>query len=135
MSDKNENPTKTNNNGGFQVNKHGISCFTCKCRRNLFHKSKKTTTDEMGKTVVEEDIETSSLGFGNRGITPPLQPRSYTLEQRIEDLESKMEKITNKNIADIKAGFKRGVSLDERLLNLEKQVEELKKYHHLKLLD
>ena len=100
-----------------------------------FIHQKKTTTDEMGKKIVEEDIETSSLGFGSRGITPPLQPRSYTLEQRIEELESKMEKITNKNIADIKAGFKRGVSLDERLIILEKQVEELKKYHQLKLLD
>ena len=133
MSNKEE--TKNNNNGGFQVNKNGISCFTCKCRRNLFHKSKKTTTDETGKTVVEEDIETSSLGFGNRGITPPIQPRSYTIEQRIQDLESKMERITNKNIADIDAGFKRGVSLDERLLHLEKQVEELRQYHCLKLLD
>ena len=37
----------------------------------------------------------------------------------IQDLESKMERITNKSIADIEAGFKRGVSLDERFLRLK----------------
>ena len=57
------------------------------------------------------------------------------MEQRIQDLESKMERITNRNIADIDAGFKRRVSLDERLIRLEKQVEELRQYHHLKLSD
>ena len=57
------------------------------------------------------------------------------MQQRIQDLESKMERITDENIADLGAGFTRGVSLDERLLRLEKQVEELRQYHHLKLLD
>ena len=58
------------------------------------------------------------------------------MEQRIQDLERKMERIANKSIADIEAGFKRGVSLDERFLRLKTgQVEELTQYHHLRLLD
>ena len=35
MNDKHETPRQTNNIGGFEVSKSGISCFTCKCRRNL----------------------------------------------------------------------------------------------------
>ena len=40
-----------------------------------------------GKTAVEIEIDTRSLGVGDRGIPPPLQPRTFTVEQRLQDLE------------------------------------------------
>ena len=127
------------NNGGFSVSKDGISCFTCRCKRNFINKTKKKTVDENGRTTVEENIETCSLGFGNRGTTPELQPRTLTLEERIEQLERKIDRIRDSNIRDIDTEFKRSVSHEERLEirlnNLEKELEMLNKYHNLKLLD
>ena len=29
------------NNGGFSVSKDGISCFTCRCKRNCINKTKR----------------------------------------------------------------------------------------------
>ena len=132
MAKNDENKKDENTDGGFSLGKDGINCFTCKCRKNFFSKTKKRMTDEIGRTTVEECIATTSVGFG-RNITPMIQPRTLTIEQRIEDLERKLEKNTDKNIADIDIGFRRSVSLDERVLRLEKEVEELKKHRRLSL--
>ena len=75
----------------------------------LLTKQRKRTVDENGGTTVEENIETCSLGFGNRGTTPELQPRTLTLEERIEELEKKIDRITDRNIRDIDTEFKRSV--------------------------
>ena len=94
MSDVKKYNDKDDNEGGFQVSKDGMSCFACRCRRNILHKDKKKITDETGKTIIEESIETSSIAFG-RGTTPPVQPRSLTIEERIEELEHKIDQIKN----------------------------------------
>ena len=103
------------NNGGFSVSKDGISCCTCRCKRNFINKTKKRTVDENGRTTVEENIETCSLGFGNRGTTPELQPRTLTLEERIKGLERKIDRIRDRSIRDIDTEFRRSVSHEERL--------------------
>ena len=104
----------------------------------FINKAKKKTVDENGRTTVEENIETCSLGFGNRGTTPELQPRTLTIEERIEELERKIDSIRDRNIRDIDTEFNRSVSHEERLEirlnNLEKELGMLKKYHNLKLL-
>ena len=41
----------------------------------------------------------------------------------------------NTKIEDIDTGFKRGISVDERLLALEKEVYELKQAYKLHLMD
>ena len=127
------------NTGGFSVSKDGISCFTCRCQRNFINKTKKRTVDENGRTTVEENIESCSLGFGNRGTTPEVQPRTLTVEERIEELERNIDSIRDRNIRDIDTEFKRSVSHEERLKirlnNLEKELEMLKNNHNLKLMD
>ena len=95
--------------GGIKINKEGLFCLACRCKKNLFRKSKKILTEESGKIIVEENIETCSLGFGNREITPPIQPRTLTIEQRIEILENKIDKI-----------------MDEKIVSIEKEVSQLK---------
>ena len=91
---------------------------------------KKRTVDENGRTTVEENIETCSLGFGNRGTTPEFQPRTLTVEERIEELERKIDSIRDRNIRDIETEFKRSVSHEERLEirlnNLEKELKNVK---------
>ena len=128
MKDKNEKE------GGFSLTPKSLSCVPCRCRRNIFHKEKKKTIDENGKTTIEEHLDTSSIGFG-RGITPPIQPRTLTLEEKIERLETKIEEIKIKQINDIDTGFRKAISLDERLLKLEKEIQELKNNYTLNTMD
>ena len=53
--------------------------------KNVLHKNKKKIADETGKVIIQEGIETSSLAF-RRGTTPPVQRRTLTFEERIEEL-------------------------------------------------
>ena len=126
---------KDENNGGFQVGKDGMSCFACKCKRKNLIKDKKKVIDEKeGKIVLEEVVETSIISFG-RDTTPEIQPRTLTIEERIEELERKIDEINNKKIKDIDTGFRSGISVDERLLKLEREVHELKQVYQLQLMD
>ena len=128
MEDKNQKE------GGFTLTPASLSCMPCRCRRNIFHKEKKKTIHENGQTTIEEHLDTSSIGFG-RGITPVVQPRTLTLDEKIERLETKIEEIKIKQINDIDAGFRKAISLDERLLKLEKEIEKLKNKYTLNTMD
>ena len=120
--------------GGIKFNSNGLFCLACRCKRNVFVKDKKKITDETGKTIVEESIETSTIAFG-RGASPEIQPRTLTVEERIDELEKKIEEIKNKKIEDIDTGFKRGITVDERLIKLEKEVYEVKQMYQFQFMD
>ena len=56
--------------GGIQVNKDGINCLFCRCRRNTYHKESITTT-ENNKVVVNVVEDRSSIKFGKgRNVSP-----------------------------------------------------------------
>ena len=125
---------KSQKEGGFSINPKGIKCFPCRFRKNSYKRNKKKIINKEGIITVEENLDTSSIGFG-RGTTPPTQLRTLTLEEKIERLETKLEEIKIKQINDIDTGFRKAISLDERLLKLEKELEALKKSNGLNGLD
>ena len=85
MGDTKKDNNKDEKEGGLQVYRDGMSFFACRCRKNVLHKNKKKIADETGKVIIQEGIETSSLAF-RRGTTPPVQRRTLTFEERIEEL-------------------------------------------------
>lgn len=52
-----------NKDGGIQVNKDGMNCLFCRCKRNTYHKESITTT-ENNKVVVNVVEYRSSIKFG-----------------------------------------------------------------------
>ena len=64
MDDKNEKEC------GFSLTPAGLNCLPCRCRRSLYHKETKTTT-ENSKVIVNIVEDRSSFSMGKkRGITP-----------------------------------------------------------------
>ena len=55
MTDTYKDNNKDGTDGGVSVNKDGINCLFCRCKRNTYHKETKTTTenDEVVVNVVE----------------------------------------------------------------------------------
>ena len=126
MNDKNEE--------GIIIKPEGIKCIPCKFRKNSYKRNKKKTVSSKGETTVEENVDSTTFKFG-RGTTPDIQPRTFTLEEKLEELETKIEEIKTKHINDIDAGFRKAISVDERLIKLEKEIEELKHQRILNTMD
>ena len=132
MSDEN---TENKIDNGFELTPTHLKCMPCRCRKKNFVKNRKKIEDKEGRTVLEETVESSVIAFG-RGASPEIQPRTLTIEERLEQLENKMEEIKNMN-----NNFKRSISVDEkillneRLIKLEKDVEELKNIYRFQLMD
>ena len=47
----NEDEEKQKNNGGFILTPTSLNCLPCRCRKNLYHKETKTTSDKDSKTI------------------------------------------------------------------------------------
>ena len=70
MTDTNKEDKKDETGGGLSVNKDGINCLFCRCRRNTYHKETKTTT-ENDKVIVNVVEDRSSFKFGKgRNVSP-----------------------------------------------------------------
>ena len=112
MSDTSKNSSKL----GFRIDTKGISCIPCRCKKQLYHKETKTTTENNVTTTntVEDrrnmkfgssrnvspdiifkpesalqhgSVEICDTGFGSKGITPE------ELEERIDKLETSVEEV------------------------------------------
>ena len=70
MTDANKDDNKDGTDGGLSVNKDGINCLFCRCKRNTYHKETKTTTED-NKVIVNvvEDRSSFKIGKG-RNVSP-----------------------------------------------------------------
>ena len=64
----NENKRGQKNDEGFILTPTSLNCLPCRCRRNVYHKETKTTSDKDSKTVYI--IENRSSYKVGRGTTP-----------------------------------------------------------------
>ena len=110
--DKDQNDEK---NGGFHLNKDGINCLFCRCKRSTFHKE--TTINKEGKTIVENR---SSWRIGKRGVTPSDDIFKNTTDN---------EQSGSVEICDTGWGQSQVTpeELEERVEKLESDVDEIKK--------
>ena len=60
MTDTNKDNNKDGADSGLSVNKDGINCLFCRCKRNTYHKETKTTS-ENNKVVVNVVEDRSSF--------------------------------------------------------------------------
>ena len=108
--------TDSDREKGFFINSKGVSCSPCRCKRQSYHKEKKTTKENTivaisviegrrslkfggGRNVSPDEtgifktdkpmrsVEICDTGFGNQGITPE------ECEQALEGTETDMEAI------------------------------------------
>ena len=123
MSDSNKENNKDGTDGGVSVNKDGINCLFCRCKRNTYHKETKTTTEndkvvvnvvedrssfKMGRGVSPDDgifkpntvpqtggVELCSTGWSqNRKITPEeCEERLDKIEEEVEDVKQDVEQL------------------------------------------
>ena len=71
MTDTNTDNNKDGTHGGLSVNKDGINCLFCTCKRNTYHKETKTTTTEDNKVIVNVVENRSSFKKGKgRNVSP-----------------------------------------------------------------
>ena len=70
MTDTNKDNNKDGTDAGLSVNKDGINCLFCRCKRKTYHKETKTTS-ENNKVVVNVVEDRSSFKFGKgRNVSP-----------------------------------------------------------------
>ena len=61
--------TTSDQNNGFRINTHGISCVPCLCNRQSYHKEAKTTKENnIVTTNIVEDRR--NIEFGGRNVSP-----------------------------------------------------------------
>ena len=120
MTDTNKDNNKDGTDAGLSVNKDGINCLFCRCKRKTYHKETKTTS-ENNKVVVNVVEDRSSFKFGKgRNVSPDdgiFKPD--TLPQ-----------IGGVEICDTGFGTGRKPTPEEnqeRIFKLETDVEEIKK--------
>ena len=114
MSDTSNNSSKR----GFRIDTKGISCIPCRCKKQIYHKETKTTT-ENNITTTNTIEDRRNMKFGSsRNVSPDVifKPESALQHGSIE-------------ICDTGFGSNRITpeELDERLDKLETSVEEVKK--------
>ena len=112
MSDTSDNKL------GFHIDTKGISCFPCRCKKQLYRKEIKTTTENnITTTNTIEDRRNMKFGSG-RNVSPDVifKPESALQRGSVE-------------ICDTGFGSNRITpeELDERIDKLETSVEEVKK--------
>ena len=54
---------------GFRVNSDGISCISCRCKRQFYHKETKTITED-NKSTANTVIDKRNTKFGGRNVSP-----------------------------------------------------------------
>ena len=114
MSDTSNNSSKR----GFRIGTKGISCIPCRCKKQIYHKETKTTT-ENNITTTNTIEDRRNMKFGSsRNVSPDVifKPESALQHGSIE-------------ICDTGFGSNRITpeELDERIDKLETSVEEVKK--------
>ena len=113
MSDTSKHSSKN----GFHIDTKGISCFPCRCKKQLYRKETKTTT-ENNVTTTNTIEDRRNINFGGRYVSPDVifKPESALQPGSIE-------------ICDTGFGSNRITpeELDERIDKLETSVEEVKK--------
>ena len=114
MSDASNNSSKR----GFRIDTKGISCIPCRCKKQIYHKETKTTT-ENNITTTNTIEDRRNMKFGSsRNVSPDVifKPESALQHGSIE-------------ICDTGFGSNRITpeELDERIDKLETSVEEVKK--------
>ena len=126
MSDA-EKEEKQKTDGGLSVNKDGINCLFCRCKRNTYHKETKTTTEDnkvvvnvvenrssfkMGRGVSPDDgifkpeqikqtgsIEICDTGWGKKIITPEeCDEKIEELREKVDDVQRDVEQLKQNNI-------------------------------------
>ena len=127
MNDKEDNGKS---DGGIQINKDGLNCLPCRCRRNTLHKETKTTTNQHNEVVVSVIEDRSSFRIG-RGVTPDTQNIFKTNEIAIQSGDVSIADTgwgqTGRKITPEEA--------EDRIEKLEKQVEELKSFQRMNSMD
>ena len=134
MSGSNKDNNKDGTDGGVSVNKDGINCLFCRCKRNTYHKETKTTT-ENDKVVVNvvEDRSSFRIGKGrnvspNDGIfKPDIAPQAGGVELCSTGW-SQNRKITPEEYEE------RLDKIEEDVERLDKDVKHLKQ-NNMNLLD
>ena len=102
---------------GFRIDTKGISCIPCRCKKQIYHKETKTTT-ENNITTTNTIEDRRNMKFGSsRNVSPDVifKPESALQHGSIE-------------ICDTGFGSNRITpeELDERIDKLETSVEEVK---------
>ena len=109
--------SKHSSNRGFRIDTKGISCIPCRCKKQLYHKEAKTTT-ENNITTTNTIEDRRNINFGGRHVSPDVifKPESALQNGSIE-------------ICDTGFGSNRITpeELDERIDKLETSVEKVKK--------
>ena len=113
MSDTSKNSSKR----GFRIDTKGISCIPCRCKKQIYHKETKTTT-ENNITTTNTIEDRRNMKFGSSNVSPDVifKPESALQHGSIE-------------ICDTGFGSNRITpeELDGRIDKLETSVEEVKK--------
>ena len=109
--------SKSIKNNGFHLKPSGISCIPCRCKKQLYHKEIKTTT-ENNVTTTNTIEDRRNINFGGRHVNPDIifKPESALQSGSVE-------------ICDTGYGSNRVTpeELKERINKLETAVEEVKK--------
>ena len=114
MSDTSNNSSKR----GFRIDTKGISCIPCRCKKQIYHKETKTTT-ENNITTTNTIEDRRNMKFGSsRNVSPDVifKPESALQHGSIE--------ICNTGFGSNRITPE---ELDERIDKLETSVEEVKK--------
>ena len=128
----NEDEEKQKNNGGFILTPTSLNCLPCRCRKNLYHKETKTTSDKDSKTIYIVENRTSyKVGRGttpDNNIFTPDQTGSVAIcdngwgQGRTPTPEECDERI-EKNADDIKELKQK---LEMKIYKTEEDIKELK---------
>ena len=114
MSDTSNNSSKR----GFRIDTKGISCIPCRCKKQIYHKETKTTT-ENNITTTNTIEDRRNMKFGSsRNVSPDVifKPESALQHGSIEICDTGFD--SNRITPE---------ELDERIDKLETSVEEVKK--------
>ena len=119
MSDTSE-PKSDDRNKGFHVDKKGIHCIPCRCKRQFYHKESKTVKEE-NKITTNTVEDRRNFKFGGNGR-----------HQRPDEIFKPENQLQAGSIEICDTGF--GISRrptpeenQERIFKLETEIEEIKK--------
>ena len=131
MSDK-ENEEKQKPDGGFILTPNSLNCLPCRCKKNLYHKETKTTSDKDSKTIyIIENRSSYKVGRGtspDNNIFMPEQAGSVAIcstgwDNGRRPTPEECEEAIEKNADDIKELKQK---LEMKIYKTEEDIKELK---------
>ena len=133
MSDTSKDSSEKNK--GFHVDKKGVHCIPCRCKRQFYHKETKTVKEE-GKTTVNtvEDRRKFNFGGNGRHQSPEeiFRPENYLQAGSIEECTtgwSEGRKPTPEENQE------RIFKLETDVEEIRKDIEDIKEHHKLDTMD